>query len=277
VSQPHEWCIRWRPRPTARLRLFCVAHAGGGASAYRSWAARLPPEIEVVALQPPGRENRLLETPLCAVSDLVPRIVDTVQPLLELPHAWFGHSLGALVAFETCHELRRRGMPAPVRLAVSGRPAPHLPQCHPPIHDAPAADLVTRLRELDGTPRALLDDAETLAALLPLLRADLKMSETYQWRPGPPLDYPISVFGGRQDQFASLAELQAWHRHTTRGCIVRVLPGGHFFLHEQPEHILSAMANDLFGVNTMVRADGLQVSDRENVRYGSATPQEGTA
>lgn len=228
-------------------------------------------------MQPPGRENRLLEKPLRAVSDLVPRLVDTVQLLLELPHAWFGHSLGALVAFEACRELRRRGMPAPVRLAVSGPPAPHLPRCHTPVHDAPTANLVTRLRELKGTPRALLDDAETLAALLPLLRADLEMSETYQWRPGPPLDYPISVFGGRRDQFASPAELHAWRRHTTKGCIVRVLPGGHFFLHEQPEHFLSALTDDLFRLNTMVEADGMQVSDRENVRYGSATPQEGTA
>jgi medium-chain acyl-[acyl-carrier-protein] hydrolase len=239
------WCVRWRAAPAAGLRLFCLPHAGGGASAYRGWAERLAPGIEVIAVRPPGRETRFREPPFTRVEDLVPELLDAVEPWLDRPHAWYGHSLGALVAFEACRAVRRRALPDPVRLLVSGRVAPHLPLRHPPVHDAPAAEFTERLRRLDGTPREVLDDPRLLAALLPMLRADLAVSERYRYRAEPPLDVPISAYGGLGDAYAHGSEVGAWRRHTTAGCVVRMFPGGHFFPHETVAEVLPAVVADL--------------------------------
>lgn len=243
------WVVRWQPVPAARLRLFCLPHSGGGAAAYRPWAhelRQLVSGVELIAIQLPGRGNRLEEPPFTSIDELAPVLVRSVEPWLDRPHAWFGHSLGALVAFEACRAMRRLALAEPVRLLVSGSPAPHRAELgRPSVRDAPAADLIAWLRGLGGTPQEVLDDAALLPALLPMLRADLTMVETYQCRPEPPLDCPISVFGGADDPSATVAELHAWRRHSTDCCAVRVLPGGHFFLHEAREHVLSAIAADL--------------------------------
>lgn len=238
------WGVRWRPTPGARLRLFCLPHTGGGAGTYRSWAHRMPPEIELVAIRLPGRETRFREPPFTRLDELVPRLVTAVRPWLDRPHAWFGHSLGTLVAFEACRFLARSGLPAPLRLQVAGKPAPHLPARHPPVHAAATPDLVNRLRLLGGTPAELLDEA-VLGVLLPTLRADFALSETYVCRPAPPLDCPISVFGGAEDPLTTVAELQAWHGYSTAAGTLRMFDGGHFFPHEEQEQLLPLMVADL--------------------------------
>ena len=242
---PADWGVVWRRAPEARLRLFCLPHTGGGAVTYRWWAQQLAPAIEVVAIRLPGREARLREPPLTRLADLVPALVQAVEPWLDRPHAWLGHSMGALIAFEACQLLRRRGLAEPLRLIVAGRRAPHLADREPPVHDAPAADLVARLRELNGTPREVLEDSAALSMLLPMLRADYAVSETYRWHPAPPLDCPISVLGGTDDPLATTEELRAWRQHTTASRTVRVFGGGHFFLHEARTQILPAIRADL--------------------------------
>lgn len=245
AAAPGAWTVTWRPAPRAATRLFCLPHTGAGAAAYRDWAARLHPDVELVAVRLPGRETRFRERPYARMDDLVPALLDALAPLLDRPHAWFGHSMGALVAYEACRALRDRGAPAPVRLLVSGRRAPHLPERDRPVHDAPVADLVARLVELDGTPREVLDDRAALTSLLPMLRADFAVVETYGRRPAAPLTVPISVLGGNRDPMATEAELRAWERHTTGGCDVRTFDGAHFFLHEDSEPVLAAIAADL--------------------------------
>lgn len=234
----------WRPAPAARMRLFCAPHAGGGAGAYRAWAGRLAPDIEVVAVRPPGRESRLREAPYTELEPLVADLVEELRPRLDKPHAWFGHSLGALVAFESCRALRDRALAEPVRLFVSGRPAPHLPLRLPPVHDAPEPVLRRRLRELDGTPDALLA-GRGLGRLLTTLRADLRISELYRFRPGPPLDCPITVLGGTLDPYTAPGDLAAWAGHTSAGCDVAMVRGGHFFLHEQPDTVHDLIRHEL--------------------------------
>jgi medium-chain acyl-[acyl-carrier-protein] hydrolase len=241
-----EWAVRWRPTPDARLRLFCLPHAGGGAAVYRSWAHLLAPDIEVIAIRLPGRETRFREPPFTCLDDLVPVLVRQLEPWLDRPYAWFGHSMGALVAFESARMVRRLGLADPVRLFVSGRPAPHLALRYPPIHRAPKAELLSWLQELSGTPPEVLGDPAILSALLPTLRADLTVSETHHCRPEPPLDCPISVFGGTDDHFTTADELRAWAQHSTAAdCTVRSLPGGHFFLHQVHQQVLSAIISDV--------------------------------
>ncbi len=237
--------VRWRPVPEPRQRLFCLPHAGGGAITYRHWAERLAPDIEVIAIRLPGRESRLGEPPLRAIPDIVAAVVTDAGPWLDRPHAWFGHSFGALVAFETCRALRRAGLPGPARLLVSSRRAPHLPSLTQPVHHAPLHEFIGRLRELNGTPPDILEDQMALASLLPRLRADFAAVETYTYQPAPPLDCPISVFGGLDDAFITVPGLRAWQEHTSARCCVRVFSGGHFFLHRASEPVLSLIATEL--------------------------------
>ncbi|CAM5281327.1 thioesterase [Streptomyces spiroverticillatus] len=244
---PHNaWCVRWAASEEAPVRLFCLPHTGGGAALYRAWAQRLAPAVDVVAIRLPGRENRFRETPHRRLDTLVDALANAVEPLLDRPHAWFGHSMGALIAHELSHTLRERGLREPGRLLVSGRRAPHLPSRQPRVHDAPTPDLVAHLRELNGTPAAVLDSPAALAALLPMVRADFAVSETYQWRARRPLDCPVSVLGGRDDALTTPAELAGWRESTAGTCEIRMFDGGHFYLHEEAhEQVLAALAAEL--------------------------------
>jgi medium-chain acyl-[acyl-carrier-protein] hydrolase len=242
-----RWLVRWRPVEAPQMRLFCLPHAGGGAAAYRAWAHCLAPQVEVVAIRLPGRESRMAEPPLRRVADVVGGLLGEVVPLLDRPHAWFGHSLGALTAFETCRALFRARLPAPARLIVSGRMAPHLPPLESPVHNAPLHDFLARLRELNGTPPEILADPVMLTGLLPMLRADFAAVETYACEPAPPLACPVSVFGGTDDRFVSAAGIDAWRQHTTAECTVRMLGGDHFFLHRSPGEFAFLVAGDLAG------------------------------
>jgi medium-chain acyl-[acyl-carrier-protein] hydrolase len=153
--------------------------------------------------------------------------------------------MGSVIAFETCREVRSLGLAQPLRLLVAGRPAPHLAIREMPAHDAPTEELLAELRELDGTPPEVLASSAALPVLLPTVRADLAMVETYRCRQEPPLSCPVSVFGGTDDRYASADELHAWQQHSTADCSVRIFRGGHFFLHEAHEQILSAISTDL--------------------------------
>ncbi|MFH9065072.1 thioesterase II family protein [Streptomyces coeruleorubidus] len=245
-AAPGPSLVRWHPLPAPRARLFCFPHAGGGAVAYRTWARLLAPGgVEVIAVRLPGRETRFAETPLTRVEDIVPPLMRELAPWLDRPHAWFGHSLGAVLAFEACRAVRARSLGEPVRLVVSGRPAPHLPLHLPPVHDAPLGEFLARLRATGGTQAELLAAPAALSALLPMLRADFAAGETYRCRPAPPLDCPISVYGGSGDPYAGAGDLRAWERYTAADCAVRIFDGGHFYLHDHPEPVIAALASDL--------------------------------
>jgi medium-chain acyl-[acyl-carrier-protein] hydrolase len=246
-SDPAEgWTTRWWPAPDAALRLYCLPHTGGGAAVYRQWAQLLAPRIEVVAIRLPGRETRHAQQPHSRLESLVPALLDALEPELDRPYAWFGHSMGALLAFEACREAGRRNLPRPARLFVSGRRAPHLPSRDRPVHAASEEALVAHLRMLGGTPPEVLDDRAALGFLLPMLRADFAVSETYVYRVGEPLDCPISVFGGAADPVTTAVELAAWRLHAAGQWSVRVFPGDHFFLHtEAQQQVLTALQADL--------------------------------
>jgi medium-chain acyl-[acyl-carrier-protein] hydrolase len=239
-----DWAVRWRPSPAPRIRLFCLPHTGAGAATYRAWAAQVPPDVELVAVRLPGREARYREAPYTNAEELVPAMLAGLTPWLDRPHAWFGHSLGALLAFEAARRLTAYGNP-PLALLVSGRPAPHLPARQQPVHAAPAAAVVARLRELSGTPPEVLADPDALAALLPTLRADFAVAETYRYRPGPPLSRPVAVYGGDRDPLADRGQLDAWREHTAAACRVQMYPGGHFYLHRDCPGLIPAITTVL--------------------------------
>ena len=228
-----------------RLRLFCFPYAGGSASAYARWPERLPPGIDVRPVQLPGRWNRLREAPLTRFDDVTRALGEELPPYLDCPFALFGHSMGALLAFEIARDLRRRGLPQPIHLFVSGHRAPHIPD-----PDLPGADLsdeafIERLRELNGTPREVIDRPDVMDLLLPTIRADFSVCRTYTHVPEPPLDCPLTVFGGVDDDETADGQLDAWREHATGRWMLYTFPGDHFFIHSAEAVLLKALSASL--------------------------------
>ena len=238
-----SWIVR-QPRPAAGLRLFCFPYSGGGAGAYRGWSTALP-SIEVCAFQPPGRETRLREPPLTTFGPLVDAYLREILLRDDRPFAFYGHSLGAFVAFEVTRALRRRGSPLPQHLFAGAAVAPQLHAVAAPAHRGPDSGLIAKLRRYGGTPEAVLAEPELMALLLPAFRADLTLFETYRAADEPPLDVPITAFGGLADDNARQLEIEGWRAQTSRGFALRMFPGGHLFLQPARAALLAAMLADL--------------------------------
>jgi surfactin synthase thioesterase subunit len=226
------------------FRLFCLPNAGAGASIYRTWQDLLPSDVTVCPVQLPGRENRRAELPFTQLSLLVMELAHIIRPYLNCPFAFFGHSMGALISFELARQLRRQKAPEPVRLFVSAWEAPQLPdRLNPPLHQLPDTEFVEQLHRLYGTPEAVLQ------ILLPILRADCTMCGTYVYQEEEPLAYPISVFGGLQDD-VSYPDLTAWRDQTCNNFTLRLLPGNHFLIKDSQVPLLQAISHDLMSSRT---------------------------
>jgi medium-chain acyl-[acyl-carrier-protein] hydrolase len=238
---PADWIARAQPNPAARLRLFCVPFAGAGDAVFRTWGQSLPADIEVCALRLPGRDHRRAEPPFSRLTPLIHALADALAPELSRPYALYGHSMGARVAFELAREQRRRNQPAPLLLAISGRPAPHHPT-RDPLHALPTDQLIARIRRLGGTPDAILHEPELMARFLPVVRADLAVNEIEPHRPEPPLACPIVAFGGTHDERCHPEELEAWRDHTTGPFSAHFFPGGHFFVTTAARELLASLS-----------------------------------
>lgn len=243
-----SWVRRLSAGADGSRRIYCFPYAGGGSGVFRSWPRRLGPGIGVHAIQLPGRESRIGEPPLPSLAP----IVEGLTPVLadeagRAPYVFFGHSLGALVAFAVCREFRRDGTPLPHKLVVSGARAPHIPARRPPIHTLPDREFIEELRRLEGTPEEALADKELMELLIPMLRADSAVSETYEFTEEPPLPCPIVAFGGEHDEDVPPEDVLAWEVHTSAGFEHEIFPGGHFFLHDHEEDVLRAVTKHLPG------------------------------
>ncbi len=239
-----NWLAFSRPSPQARLRLFCFPHAGLGASVYRSWVGELDPDVDICPVQLPGRESRQLEPPFRSMDALADAVADALRPYFDTPFAFFGHSMGALVAFEVAGRLGESA--APVHLFVSARRAPHIPDRLPPLGPLDDKAFVDEIqRRYGGIPSPVLECEDLMAMLLPRLRADVAVLEDYAFRAGRILPCSISVFGGDDDSTVSVPDLEAWGEHSRRDGRVRLLRGGHLFLQEQRDALLSFIRADL--------------------------------
>jgi medium-chain acyl-[acyl-carrier-protein] hydrolase len=225
-------------RDTAGFRVYLFPHAGGSASAYL-WDRHFPDDVEVCAVQLPGREGRFLEAPVTAMDAAVDELAPTIVSTVDLPFVFFGHSMGALIAFNVTRRLAAAGAPLPQHLFVSARRAPHLTD-HEPIHALPEDELLARL----GDSRLARLSGELRETVMPILRADLTLCETYRYTPGRPLPVPITAFGGYEDEMASESGMAAWREHTARAFDLRMFPGGHFYLRGM-ERELAAHINEL--------------------------------
>lgn len=239
------WLVRHQASPRARVRLFCFPYAGGTAHVYRQWPRGLPESVEVWGVQPPGRGGRLREKPFTSLDELVAAATPALRPLTALPFAFFGHSMGAMIAFELARRLCEEGAATPERLFLSGCRAPQFAHTRAITYDLPEPEFVEELRRLRGTPAEVLDNQELLQLMLPLLRADFAITQTYRYREGPPLACPFTVFGGLEDEDVRPESLPPWREHTSGEFSLHMLPGGHFFLHTAQAALLETIAGQL--------------------------------
>lgn len=222
------------------MRLLCLPHAGAGASVYRSWGKNLSPDVTVCPVQPPGRERRSGERPFSSVEPLAKQIAQEIASSVASPYAIFGHSTGALCAFQVIRELRASGKQLPVHLFVAGRRAPQLKITRTDLAGLSPSELSALLRRLGGTPEEVLADYDLLANMQPLLAADFAVNECYTYKPGPPLNIPITAFTGKADASADVTQMAGWCEQTTNDFCLHAFSGGHFavFDHTPEVHAL---------------------------------------
>jgi medium-chain acyl-[acyl-carrier-protein] hydrolase len=241
----NKWVSFPKPRPRARLRLFCIPYAGGNAQIFRSWVNALPESVEVCSVQLTGRSPRLIEKPFTRLLPLAHAIAEGILPYCNKPFAMFGHSMGAMLSFEVARYLRDHSGARPAQLFVAGRRAPHIPDTEPHTFDLPAPEFIEELRRIKGTPQEVLDNEELMQLFLPVLRADFEVCQTYIYTPGEPLGCPIAAFCGMEDEEENRERMQAWGEQTSGHFSLRMLPGGHFFLHSSEQMLLHLLSREL--------------------------------
>ncbi|QYF96007.1 alpha/beta fold hydrolase [Massilia sp. PAMC28688] len=231
------WILR-TPQAAPAMRLICFAYAGGNARMYAQWQAALGPEIEVWAVQLPGRGTRRSEEPFTSLAELIAVLSDILRPEDQLPFMFFGHSLGALIAFELTRHFAAHDSRLPDRLMVSAANAPGRRNRSRGLHTMGDDELIEQLRGFNGTPPAVMKYRELLVMALPAIRADFAVSETYQYRAGPRLPVPLTVLAGRGDPLTSNVQIEAWACETSAPCEVHWFDGDHFFINEQEAAVL---------------------------------------
>ncbi len=245
MSASSTWVQIFESRDDPPLRLVCFPFAGGGAQSFRAWPAQLPVAVELCAVQLPGREMRLREAPFSDTGALVRALVPALLPYLDKPFVLFGHSMGALIAYEAARLLHAQSGLTPQRLIVSARVAPHCSLLRAPINRLPQAEFMEGLRNLNGTPAEVLQDDSLMTLIAPMLRADLAIHEEYSHQPGPALPCDVLAFGGLRDPEAGRAGLNAWREVTAGSFALRMLPGDHFFIQSAQNVFLRMLSIEL--------------------------------
>lgn len=246
TSPKNPWISPVAGSENAKIRLFCLPYAGGSSQIYRGWQSRFPDEIEVCAVNLPGRGSRLAETPFTDMPSVARAVKDGLLPFFDRPFAFLGHSMGGILSFEITRLLRRLGLPLPVKLFISACGAPHVPSPERRASAQPEPELIEELRRLNGTPPEILDNHKLLNILLPVIKADFSVCRTYVYTAEPPLDIPIIVLRGADDNDVSEESAVAWKEQTTNDFLYSTLPGDHFFCHTETDKIIEIIARELF-------------------------------
>jgi len=242
------WLRRYHPAKDAGVRLVCFPHAGGAATYYHSLSAALCPAVDVVAVQYPGRQDRRGEPLIDDVTVLADKLLSAVSTdWTDSPLAFFGHSMGASIAFEVARRLESRGVRLAV-LFVSGRPAPSMPRRGDQVHLSDDAAVLAEMKRLSGTESELLEDDDFVRMVLPVVRNDYKAIETYRYTPGTNVSCPVLAMIGDDDPKVNQAEAEAWRSHTTGQFDLRVYRGGHFYLNDHREAVNRLLMDRLAAV-----------------------------
>jgi medium-chain acyl-[acyl-carrier-protein] hydrolase len=244
----NTWLTCSQPNPEAKLRLFCFHYAGGGSLIFRNWLYYFSSSIEVCAVELPGRGKRLREPAYTKMKPLIQALSLALYSYLDKPFVFFGHSMGGLVSFELARQLRREYDLTPQHLFVSGCRSPQIPAPDAPIHQLSNSEFIEELRRYNGTPEAILQNQELMDLLLPCLRADFAVLETYNYQSEPPFNCGITAFSASEDQQVSQAEMLAWEYQTTADFCLQTVPGDHFFIHSHQSLLLQLLSQEMTNV-----------------------------
>ncbi|WP_158091264.1 thioesterase II family protein [Thalassospira mesophila] len=239
------WLAQTARHADAHTRLFCFPCAGGGASFYRSWKAKLPVEIDVIPICLPGREQRTAEPAIDNIAGMIPALADAILPLLDRPFAFFGYSMGGMIAHHLACRLAGDGHPSPDHLFIAALRGPNIPLRRSPVHSLSSEALWDEIGRYGGTPQEILESAEFKSLLEPSLRADFKLAETTFSGDQQKLTSAITVFGGMSDSSPIPEELEGWREATTGPVKTHLFDGGHFFINMHDNALLSIIANIL--------------------------------
>jgi medium-chain acyl-[acyl-carrier-protein] hydrolase len=232
-------CVRiFKPNPDATIRLFCFPHSGGAASAFRTWPEAVPSRVEICAIELPGRGTNFRDIPFENIEPLIDTLYSELILYGDKPFVFFGHSLGALLAYELTRKLMEKSQSCPQHLFLSAHRAPHMPHNRKVLYNLNDDDLIAEIKALNGIPKELLNDPELLSIFLPVIRADLSVCETYTYTESPPLPVPFTVCGGRSDPRVPPNELIHWNELTSRHFDSQLYPGGHFYIESNRDALL---------------------------------------
>jgi surfactin synthase thioesterase subunit len=245
-ATPNLWITRSDMSVAPVLRLFCLPYAGGNAAVFNSWAAWLPKRVQLCALELPGRRRRFSEPAHQSLPLLVQDLTALLMKHVDLPYAVFGISFGALIGFELAHEMNKLGHP-PIHLFVANCRAPHLPDQDPPIHVLSDSDLLTRIQLFGATPDAVFQHPELMKLMLPTLRADFKLAETYTYYPRQSFAFPITAFLGSEDPALTSEHLTPWREHTHGPYTLEVIRGNHYLVDTGREALLQSICSAMTG------------------------------
>jgi medium-chain acyl-[acyl-carrier-protein] hydrolase len=249
-----SWFEHLSPIGLPDCHFFCFPFAAGNVNAFRAWQKRLPPEIDLCLVHLPGHAYRSQETPFTRLDHLVRTLADQILHELQAPFAFYGHSMGALISFELGRELVRRRSAPPLHLFLSGRNAPQLLKPDPVQVNGTDHELIEYLEQLEGTPRAVLENAELLEIVLPIVRADVELVNSYQYYDDmPPLPCSLTIYGGHEDTHVPVEDLGMWRVHTSAECTVRTLRGNHFFIHDPNVNFCDVLLQDIARVLAELR------------------------
>lgn len=245
THQFNSWLFSSQPNPQASLRLFCFPYAGASSLIFRTWVDSLPKNIEVCAVELPGRGRQMKLHPFTRMEALVNAIAPIMHPYLDKPFAIFGHSMGGLLSFELAHHLRKEYAQQASHLFISACRAPQIPSRKQLIHALPETEFKEELHRLNGTPTSVLENAELMQLLIPILRADFAVLETYVYTQEPALECPITVFGGLEDQEVNIDELEGWRSLSQNSFQLQMFSGDHFFIHSAQSLLLKNLSKYL--------------------------------
>ncbi|WP_410984479.1 thioesterase II family protein [Bacillus cereus] len=229
-----------------KIKLFCIPFAGGSAVVYSKWKKLMAPFIEVNEVELAGRGRRMNEPLIENMEEMVEDIYYSIKDYITEPYAIFGHSMGGLLTYELCHKLQKEGYPDPVHVFVSGRKAPQLKARRKIIHDLPNEEFISEILKYDGMDKSIFENKELADIFLPILKADFKLIETYEFNaPFNLLNSDISVFHGIDDKAVDFEELSHWSEVTKKESKIYTFPGGHFFINEYTEQVVNKI-NETF-------------------------------
>lgn len=231
-----------RPSANAKIRLVCFPYAGGGSAIYTPWIDKLPQEVELALIQLPGRGARFGQQPYQTINTMVEDVVEELGKLPPKNLFFYGHSMGARVAYEVTLMLHREKCPLPIHIVAAGSMAPRIPRKAKNSYNLTDNEFIEHLMELKGTPEEVLANRDLMELLLPTLRADFKIVETYINNSTVVIPTKLSVFAGKQDLTVELAELEPWFDVFQENDGISWFAGGHFFINENSHDVLTVLS-----------------------------------